>query len=71
MLSRKDYEAIAAIVKRASETSIPTLGETVYENAWVSGAEDIQDEIVRGLVEYFRQDNPRFDPERFKAACRA
>lgn len=52
MLSRKDYKAIAEIMKTESR-----------------GYETIPDRISEKLADYFAQDNPRFDRDRFLAAC--
>lgn len=54
-MSRKDYRAIAKLMAEI-RTSTPT-------DTWVK--------LMLGLCEIFRQDNPRFDKERFKDACYA
>jgi hypothetical protein len=53
-MSRKDYEAIAAIIK----------GARLY-----TSADDPVALIATALAAAFAQDNPRFDRARFLAAC--
>ena len=52
-MSKKDYEAIAKIMARGQEF-IP---DGTFE------------ELVDDLCFHFEQDNPLFDPQRFKEAC--
>ena len=53
MLSRKHYKRIAKIINLSFRNSI-----------------DIDSSIlIDRLVDYFREDNDRFDQERFKMAC--
>lgn len=52
-LSRKDYEAVAQILKRAKTVE---LDETAAA-------------IADGLIQYFTEDNPRFDKVRFLKAA--
>ena len=54
MLSKKHYEAISRIIQ-----GITTVPELVIDHG----------EVVERLAEYFAGDNPRFDAERFIAAC--
>ena len=54
MLSRKNYVAVAKILRDHHSDALN--GEV--------------DRIVDDLAEYFAQDNPRFDSDRFRAACR-
>ncbi len=54
-MTKKDYIAIASIIRGISDTATP--GETKVGL------------IVDGLGKLFEKDNPRFDRERFKAAC--
>ena len=53
MLTRKTYEAQAAIIKR----HIPTAGR------------DHMYEMATDLANYYAKDNPRFDRTRFFEAC--
>ena len=55
MTSKKDYVAVAKALKAASTGKLPTQDAL----RWVA----IQ------LADYFREDNPAFDKERFLAAC--
>ena len=53
-MTRKDYEAAAMAVRTVR---------------LVATDERAADYIVRFLVRFFMADNPRFDPDRFLAAC--
>lgn len=57
-MTRKDYEAIARSVKNTMEVTKKSLPAhaAVYS-------------VVQNLCEVFEQDNPRFNAERFIAAC--
>jgi len=58
MMSKKDYKAIATVLKEAKEDfEGGTLTELVLEN------------IEYNLCNYFASTNPRFDVDRFIAAC--
>jgi hypothetical protein len=66
-LSKKDYEAVAGIVKRAREVAA---NKAIHEpNAWVGGANIMSKAIALGVADYFAADNPRFDRVRFLKAC--
>jgi len=52
-MSKKDYNAIAEIIKNSM-----TDGSNVF--FWA---------LFADLTEYFKKDNPRFDSERFFKAC--
>ena len=55
-LTKKNYEAIAEIIKRnTSQTN--------------SIAKLTADLIIRDLSDYFQSDNPNFQPKLFKKAC--
>lgn len=69
MLSRKTYQAVAGIVRKAREIPAPKLEGISGESAWLNGAEITSDDIAASLAEYFAVDNPRFDRERFLEAC--
>ncbi len=58
MLSKKDYKAIAEIVKRCSGPD-KHWGYTTTHTA----------DMVCDLADYFAQDNPQFDWARFLEAC--
>ncbi len=53
MLSRKHYQAIAAIVADATDT-----GDVIHVS-----------DLTRRLADYFTRDNPAFDRAKFLAAC--
>ena len=59
MLSKKHYTAIAEIV----------YGLTVNRPAYPRDPIIYRADLVKHLAAYFFEDNPRFDVERFKAAC--
>jgi hypothetical protein len=61
-LSRKNYEAVAAIV--AGDALIPPIVD-----GWDRGYETAREELAKSLASYFAQDNERFDRARFLAAC--
>ena len=58
MLSKKDHKAIAEIVERCSGPDAHWDYTTTYTA-----------DMVCDLADYFAQDNPQFDRERFLAAC--
>ena len=60
MLSRKDYRAIAEIVKRQAKA---------YRNDNAPGHALGTEAVVKPFADYFGQDNSRFDRARFLAAC--
>lgn len=61
-MTRKDYELIAAAIKRQMETLDP--GTNSDAVALVA-----LDELARDLAGELQATNPRFDPARFLAAC--
>ena len=61
-LSRKNYEAVAAIV--AGEALDPPIAD-----AWDRGYESAREGIAVSLANYFARDNERFDRARFLNAC--
>lgn len=62
MLSKKHYEAIAVIIEKyKSGVSGPVVSADVFQI--------FADNLCQDLADYFKQDNPRFDRERFLKAC--
>ena len=63
MLTKKDYKAIAEIIKiyRPDESG------NDYDNGRNHGVTD----VAYSLANYFQQDNPRFNRQKFIEACRA
>jgi hypothetical protein len=57
-MSKKDYEALAAVLKAAWD-------EWQYSH---DGARAVQD-IATGIADKLQADNPRFDRQRFLNAC--
>lgn len=55
MMTKKDYERAAEIIRQ----SVPKKGETVEEA------------IIATFIIFFHEDNPRFDAERFAVASQA
>lgn len=63
MMSRKNYEAIAAILDDERSRHVPSVDE--YD----AGAMVAIGAIRTALTAYFTQDNPRFDAAKFQAAA--
>lgn len=60
MMSKKDYIALAAALKSARVT-YSFKNAVIYNNA--------VDNAVARIADHCAQDNPRFDREKFEAAC--
>lgn len=56
-MTKKDYEAIAGVLR-------------MRRSMWSGVAKIAVDSIAEGLTTIMERDNPRFDRERFLAACR-
>lgn len=56
MFTRQHYKAIAGIVRNSTvnKTSKPVINREI---------------LIRELTNYFAEDNPRFDRQKFLAAC--
>lgn len=61
-LSRKDYEAVAAVIDTARPKGTNLSG---YE----AGGHDALLDVAHDLANIFEASNPRFDRRRFLAAC--
>tara|TARA_R110000824_G_scaffold77630_1_gene196274 strand:+ start:376 stop:594 length:219 start_codon:yes stop_codon:yes gene_type:complete len=59
-VSKKDFEAIALILKR--------LGDG-YSDGSGMGEMIEKDDLIQALVEYFQSENPNFNPNTFIVAC--
>lgn len=57
-MSRKDYEAIAAIIKKAGLRPL----NAKHQNVWLES-------LTLDLCRYFATTNERFQPNRFYQAC--
>jgi hypothetical protein len=59
MLSKKHYEAIAKIIRNC------------YADIIIASDADVamQEYISKKLADYFGQDNPKFDRDKFMYAC--
>jgi hypothetical protein len=64
-MSKKDYEAIASILRSAREVV-----EERPTRARMLGLAPI-DQIERDLIALFESESPRFDRDRFRSASRA
>lgn len=64
-MSRKDYIAVAEVVAQ-TRGEYQDAGITAGEGALVTGA---MLRTAERLASMFKSDNPRFDRERFLAAC--
>ena len=62
MLTQKDHDRIAAIVRHVALTTkiLPQ-----PEENWKTDGET----LVKKLAQYFRHDNPNFDWDKFMEAC--
>lgn len=72
-MTRKDYELIAAHIKKQIDTEINRIsatGKTVtvadeYMTGYVTG----MCSVISGFISAFTIDNPNFKPKRFVEAC--
>lgn len=60
-MTKKDYMAIAAILKSRRDSLMASTGRV--------RPEDVIDGITDQMALMMQRDNPRFDRERFLAAC--
>lgn len=61
MLTRKDYKAIAKIIR----DNRPAESDNDYSN----GKNHAVSDISKALADYLESDNPRFNRQRFYDAC--
>ena len=64
MLSRKHYKALAGVIKASYEEAAASSTD-VEERMYTQGINFAYDR----MVEYLASDNPRFNEEKFHAAC--
>ena len=64
-LSRKNYEAVAAIIENHSTLNL----DRQPHDDWDRGFEAARNNIAEALCVYFDSDNASFDPNRFLKAC--
>ena len=57
-LFKKDYEAIAIIIKN---------NDTIHLEDITRNFQGIN--LIKDLIKYFKKNNPKFDEKRFKEAC--
>lgn len=62
MFTRKNYRAIAEIIKSATQDS--PVGGIYRVGRWDAG-----EDIANDLANFFQQDNPNFDRQKFLDAC--
>lgn len=70
-MTRKDYEAIAAIL-RAKRDEIESDRATArkYRAMYRASAHDTVDDIQERFVSLLAADNPRFNATQFREACK-
>lgn len=67
MMTRKDYVAIAAIIRNVIDR---TKGFTTKSGAAINySGLAAAEEVARQLAEHMRNENIRFDREKFLSAC--
>lgn len=66
MASKKDYEAIAGIVK---EHTFSTIRYRATIHPQDSSDIILKDDLVKHLSDYFEKDNPNFNRDLFFKAC--
>ena len=66
-MSRKDYVAVAKVIRSAKKECI----DNTVANVGFNGADvhHFEDSVIKGLADVFADDNPRFDYARFAEAC--
>lgn len=64
MMTKKNYEAIAQTISDEFEA---TMSKSSPD--FIRGAAYGVEETAKSLADYFKRDNPRFDREKFLAAC--
>lgn len=75
MLTRKHFEAIAAIIRREHEGNQEELDQMpahitdTCDYDLLEGSRQACDRIMWDLVELFKDENPSFDSDRFIEAC--
>lgn len=69
MPSRKDFEAVANMVRASAVTPTTKDLESLYTTAWCDGHRAALREISEKLAAIFAVGNPRFDRARFMRAC--
>lgn len=62
MLTKKDYEAIAKIIKDATTDEYNEYNGTSFKGL-------NRDKVIDELIDYCQQENPRFQGLKFREAC--
>ena len=67
-MTKKHYKAIAQVIKNNSQTMVDEKSFSTQEGDtltdWVN-----KDRLINDLCDMFKQDNNRFDYDRFVSAC--
>lgn len=66
-MTRKDYERLALAIQDATLESIRDVPASRTE--YFDGMRDMRAAILKHIGAALREDNPRFDFERFRIAC--
>ena len=70
-LSRKHYEAIAAILASNNFGTDPENMALGFDNGHATGRAEMLESIANDLADYFAAESPNFDRERFLKAAGA
>lgn len=65
MMTKKDYQRAAKIVRSQLDAVKRNKKSNMKPYDW----EIIEQFLIGAFVAFFRTDNPKFDSERFRAAC--
>lgn len=65
-MTKKDYQRIADAI---SDGTRDAFRFTATGSEAADGMREMRSAIIHRLVRTLSEDNPRFDPERFRAAC--
>ena len=68
-LSRKHYEAIAAILASNNFGTDPETMALGFDNGYATGRAEMLESIANDLADYVATDNPNFNRERFLKAA--
>ena len=68
-MTRKDYEAIAGIIKDNCEGRYCSHHTGISPSAEWQSARGVVNRVASQLADYMATDNPRFDRDKFIQAC--
>ena len=70
-MTRKDYEAVARVIRVISKYNVEPVGEaTMYDQAHYDGMSEAIEMFTTSMIRVFAADNGRFDAQRFREACK-